>query len=73
MREAGIAEERLRENVAGVFGGAFILSLVVAFNLALFLGADASIAWGAGGGRARRRRLGRNVARDRFPVRNADL
>ena len=50
MREAGISEDRLRENVAGVFLGAFVLSVVVALNLAFFLGAEASIAWGAGAG-----------------------
>jgi hypothetical protein len=50
MREAGIPEERLRENVAGVFGGALVLAFVIAFNLSLFLGTEASIAWGAGAG-----------------------
>jgi hypothetical protein len=50
MREAAISEDRLREKVAGVFLGAFVLSFVIALNLALFLGKDASIAWGAGAG-----------------------
>lgn len=50
MREAGIPEERLREKMGHVFGGAFLLSLVVAFNLAFFLGKDASVGWGAGAG-----------------------
>lgn len=50
MREAGLPEERLREKVGAVFAGAFALSLVVALNLALFLGEGASIAWGAGAG-----------------------
>jgi hypothetical protein len=50
MREAGIPEEKLREKVGAVFAGAFALSLVVALNLALFLGKDAGLAWGAGAG-----------------------
>jgi hypothetical protein len=50
MREAGLPEERLREKVGAVFAGAFALSLVVALNLALFLGKDAGVAWGAGAG-----------------------
>ncbi|MFN0252926.1 MAG: DUF1761 domain-containing protein [Kofleriaceae bacterium] len=50
MREAGLAEERLRENVAQTFAAAFVLSLVVALNLAFFLGTDASLGWGAGAG-----------------------
>lgn len=50
MREAGIAEEQLRERVAQTFAGAFLLSVVVALNLALFLGSGASIAWGASAG-----------------------
>jgi hypothetical protein len=50
MREAGIPEERLRENVAGVFAGSFVLSLLVALNLAFFLGQAAGLAWGMGAG-----------------------
>jgi hypothetical protein len=50
MREAGLAEDRLREKVGAVFAGAFAMSFVVALNLALFLGKDVSIAWGAGAG-----------------------
>jgi hypothetical protein len=50
MREAGLAEERLREKVAQTFAGAFVLSLVVALNLAFFLGTNASLGWGAGAG-----------------------
>jgi hypothetical protein len=38
MREAGLAEDRLREKVGAVFAGAFAMSFVVALNLALFLG-----------------------------------
>lgn len=50
MREANIVEERLRENVGAVFVGAFVLAVVSALNLALFLGTHASLAWGAGAG-----------------------
>ncbi len=50
MREAQIPEERLREKIGPVFAGAFVLSLVIALNLALFLGPGASVAWGAGAG-----------------------
>jgi hypothetical protein len=50
MREAGLEEARLRQRVGAVFAGAFVLSVVIALNLALFLGKDASIAWGAGAG-----------------------
>lgn len=50
MREAGIPEERLRENIAGVFGGAFVLAVIIALNLACFLGPRAGVAWGAGAG-----------------------
>ena len=50
MREAGIPEERLRQSVGPVFLGAFVLSVIIALNLALFLGTNASIAWGAGAG-----------------------
>lgn len=50
MRETGLSEDALREKVAQTFAGAFVLSLVVALNLAFFLGTHASIGWGAGAG-----------------------
>lgn len=50
MREAGLGEEALRAKVAQTFAGAFVLSFVIALNLAFFLGPGASIAWGAGAG-----------------------
>lgn len=50
MREAGVTDEQLRTKLAQVFGGAFVLSLVIALNLAFFLGKDAGVAWGAGAG-----------------------
>ncbi len=50
MREAGITDEQLRQSMGKVFGGAFVLSLVIAINLAFFLGKDAGVAWGASAG-----------------------
>lgn len=50
MREAGIPEERLREQIGSTFAGAFVLSVVIAINLAFFLGRNAGVAWGASAG-----------------------
>jgi hypothetical protein len=50
MRLAGLDEARLREKVGAVFAGAFVMSFVIALNLALFLGESPTIAWGAGAG-----------------------
>ena len=50
MREAGVSESALRAHVGAVFAGAFVLSLVVAANLAFFLGRAAGLAWGASAG-----------------------
>lgn len=50
MREAGVSEEQLREKVAQTFAGAFVLSFVIALNLAFFVGTNASLGWGAGAG-----------------------
>lgn len=50
MREAGLSEEALRRGVGKTFAAAFVLSLIVALNLAFFLGPDPSIAWGATAG-----------------------
>jgi hypothetical protein len=48
MREAGLAEARLREApMARIFGLAFAGALVMAFNLAAFIGARATLAFGA--------------------------
>ncbi len=47
MREAGISEERAREAKMGmVFGCAALASLVMAFNLAAFIGPKASLQFG---------------------------
>jgi hypothetical protein len=48
MREAGLDEAALRRAGMGrVFAIAFVCSLVMSFNLAAFLGARASLAFGA--------------------------
>lgn len=55
MRHAGLTEEQLQSGVARIMGTAFFLELVIAVNLAAFLG-DADLTWGltagalAGGG-----------------------
>lgn len=50
MREAGLSEDQLGRNLGKTFGGAFVLSVVIALNLAFFLGPDVSVAWGATAG-----------------------
>lgn len=50
MRETALSEETLRQGVARTFAGAFVLSLVVALNLAFFLGTEATITWGMSAG-----------------------
>lgn len=48
MRENGLTEERLKKsNMAKIFGLAFLLALVAAFNLAMFLGPEDNPAMGA--------------------------
>ena len=52
MRENGLSEEKIRNsNMALIFGVSFLLSVIISFNLAAFLGKDAGLAWGltAGG------------------------
>jgi len=52
MRANSFTEGHLRKrNPAVVFGVSFVLSLVIAFNLAAFIGPQASLTWGmtAGG------------------------
>lgn len=46
MRETGLSEDELGKNMGRTFGLAFALSLVIAFNLAAFLGPDATWSWG---------------------------
>jgi hypothetical protein len=47
MKETGITEEAVKnQNMAKVFGFAFIASLVIAFNLAMFLGSSSTLETG---------------------------
>jgi hypothetical protein len=47
MKEANLTQEYLRKaNVGLVFGLSFVLSLIISFNLAAFLGVDAGFIWG---------------------------
>jgi hypothetical protein len=51
MRAAGLTEEQLRRgNMARIFGVSLLLQLVAAFVLAMFLGAEADMAFGASAG-----------------------
>lgn len=51
MRENNFTEESLKGgNMAKIFGLAFILGLIAAVNLAMFLGPEADIAFGAAAG-----------------------
>ena len=47
MKETGLSDSDLRRrNLGLVFGCSFLLSLVIAFNLAAFLQGPADLAWG---------------------------
>jgi hypothetical protein len=50
MRETGLTEADLGKGLGRAFGGAAVLSLVAALNLAFFLGPSAGVAWGATAG-----------------------
>jgi hypothetical protein len=51
QRETGLTDERLKNgNMAMIFGLAFVLSLLAAWNFANFLGPRPSLAFGAGVG-----------------------
>lgn len=53
MRAAGLDEARLREaNMAKIFGLSFVCNVIAALNLAAFLGAKATPAFGAFAGLA---------------------
>lgn len=53
MREAGLDEERTRKaNMARVFGLSFLCSLVIAFNLAAFIGPQGTAGFGLFAGAA---------------------
>jgi hypothetical protein len=52
MKETGISEEKAkRSNMIKTFGLSFLLSLIICFNLAAFLGPQSDFVWGitAGG------------------------
>lgn len=47
MKENGFNEESLKgRNMGMIFGGSFVLSLIIAFNLAAFLGTEADLSFG---------------------------
>lgn len=46
MREAGLNEEQLREGVGRTFAIAFVLSVVIALNLAMFFGTEVDLTTG---------------------------
>lgn len=51
QRAAGLTDQDLaRRSPALIFGGAFVLILVAAAELAMFLGEGATLAWGLGAG-----------------------
>lgn len=51
MREAGLKKEEVEKaNMAKVLGLSFLLSLLISFNLAAFLGPDAGLSWGISAG-----------------------
>lgn len=46
MEEMGFTDEDTKGNMGMIFGTTFVLSLIIAFNLAAFLGPDANFVWG---------------------------
>ena len=46
MRETGLREEEVSKGLAKVFSGAFLCSLIIALNLAFFLGPKSDLVWG---------------------------
>ena len=47
MKETGLTEEKLKQaNMVKIFGLSFLLTLIIYFNLAAFLGRDAGFVWG---------------------------
>lgn len=46
MKEMGFTDEDTKGGTGRIFGITFILSLIIAFNLAAFLGPEADFAWG---------------------------
>lgn len=52
QRHAALSDEDLKRGVARAFGGAFVCAAIGATNLAFFLGAEATAAFGAAAGAA---------------------
>jgi hypothetical protein len=47
QKETGLTDEKLKNaNMFLIFGVSFLLTLIISFNLAAFLGKDAGLAWG---------------------------
>jgi hypothetical protein len=47
MKEAGLTDEKIKQaNMIKIFSLSFLLSLVICFNLAAFLGPEAGFIWG---------------------------
>ena len=47
MKESGLTEEEMKNaNTSKIFGGSFVLALVISFNLAAFLGPESDLAFG---------------------------
>ena len=47
MKEASLTQEEMKQaNMVKVFGLSFVLTLIITFNLAAFLGTDAGLVWG---------------------------
>lgn len=53
MKEVGLSEEDTKNaNMGRLFGGSFILSLIISFNLAAFIGSEADFTFGLFAGAA---------------------
>ena len=51
MKETGLTDEALRRrNMGLVFGSSFVLSLIIALNLAAFLAGPPNLVWGLAAG-----------------------
>jgi hypothetical protein len=47
MKEASISKDEIKQtNMVKIFGLSFLLTLIITFNLAAFLGPDAGFVWG---------------------------
>lgn len=51
MKENGFSDDDMKGgNMTKIFGVSFLLSLIIAFNLAAFLGEEADLSWGLSAG-----------------------